>query len=86
MDTPATLTRREVWGHVRDRGACHTAQWASRRFCIVLSTRNKEGFVIMAVNINRDVKDVFFRYKMPRLIAKVRGRGQAKALAHARAC
>ena len=27
----------------------------------------------MAVNINRDVKDVFFRYKMPRLIAKVRG-------------
>ncbi|KAL1509333.1 hypothetical protein ABEB36_004089 [Hypothenemus hampei] len=29
----------------------------------------------MSVNVNRNVSDVFYRYKMPRLIAKVEGKG-----------
>ncbi|ESO00648.1 hypothetical protein HELRODRAFT_185763 [Helobdella robusta] len=29
----------------------------------------------MSVNVNRNVTDVFYRYKMPRLIAKVEGKG-----------
>ncbi len=29
----------------------------------------------MTLNINRQVEDVFYRYKMPRLIAKVEGKG-----------
>lgn len=29
----------------------------------------------MSVNVNRNVSDVFYRYKMPRLMAKVEGKG-----------
>eukprot|EP00053_Salpingoeca_punica_P005802 m.56596 g.56596 ORF g.56596 m.56596 type:complete len:438 (+) comp13402_c0_seq1:491-1804(+) len=29
----------------------------------------------MALNVNRNVQDVFYRYKMPRLLAKVEGKG-----------
>ncbi|XP_044748348.1 eukaryotic translation initiation factor 5 [Coccinella septempunctata] len=29
----------------------------------------------MSINVNRNVSDVFYRYKMPRLIAKVEGKG-----------
>ena len=28
-----------------------------------------------ALNVNRNVADVFYRYKMPRLLAKVEGKG-----------
>lgn len=29
----------------------------------------------MSVNVNRGVSDTFYRYKMPKLIAKVEGKG-----------
>ena len=29
----------------------------------------------MALNVNRNVSDAFYRYKMPRLLAKVEGKG-----------
>ena len=29
----------------------------------------------MAHNVNRNVSDAFYRYKMPRLLAKVEGKG-----------
>ena len=29
----------------------------------------------MALNVNTSVTDVFYRYKMPRLLAKVEGKG-----------
>lgn len=29
----------------------------------------------MALNVNRNVADAFYRYKMPRLLAKVEGKG-----------
>ena len=29
----------------------------------------------MALNVNREVQDAFYRYKMPRLMAKVEGKG-----------
>ena len=29
----------------------------------------------MALNVNRNVSDAFYRYKMPRLMAKVEGKG-----------
>ena len=29
----------------------------------------------MALNVNRNVTDAFYRYKMPRLLAKVEGKG-----------
>ena len=30
---------------------------------------------VMALNVNRSVSDAFYRYKMPRLLAKVEGKG-----------
>jgi len=29
----------------------------------------------MSLNVNRSVSDAFYRYKMPRLLAKVEGKG-----------
>jgi len=31
--------------------------------------------IMAALNVNRNVSDVFYRYKMPRLLAKVEGKG-----------
>lgn len=34
----------------------------------------------MAVNVNRNVTDIFYRYKMPRISAKVEGKGSILSL------
>ena len=37
---------------------------------LIINSHNR-----MALNVNRSVSDAFYRYKMPRLVAKVEGKG-----------